>query len=367
MADIYFHKCTDERGTPLPAHSSGSRPSMDTSRPPTPLEVGVAELGIGYHRSDPALYIQDDNNQIVKFAYVSQEGQPGLIEIADQAEADAGLDDYRALTPLKLASFSGTFTEPLHFAGHPSFDQATVNQLTVTGHIVGPGGLPVGTIIHFAGAGAAPVGWLECDGSTFNGAQYPELAAVLGTTTLPDCRGLFLRQGIPLQTEAQSTALPQSGWSVRCDPTNTSHTHSINLQTNPSGLHSHAASTTTRGEHSHRVDPTTDLKASFGVGAKLPHIIPAGRAIVNGNASREDGTDLNDTQRIEINMDHSHHINSSGQHDHDVLITNAGSHEHRVTGVSADNNRSHQHTVSISGGDAETRPANIQFRVLIKT
>lgn len=38
-----------------------------------------------------------------------------------------------------------------------------------------------------------PDGWLLCDGSTFNATIYPDLQTFLGSTTLPDLRGVFLR------------------------------------------------------------------------------------------------------------------------------------------------------------------------------
>lgn len=50
--------------------------------------------------------------------------------------------------------------------------------------------VPVGTIVDFIGA-TPPTGWLACNGATFSAATYPELAAVLGGTTLPDARGRF--------------------------------------------------------------------------------------------------------------------------------------------------------------------------------
>lgn len=57
-------------------------------------------------------------------------------------------------------------------------------------------GNPAGIVQPFAGA-TLPQGWLWCDGSTYNSADYPELASVLGvnsgTFSVPDLRGYFIR------------------------------------------------------------------------------------------------------------------------------------------------------------------------------
>jgi hypothetical protein len=53
-------------------------------------------------------------------------------------------------------------------------------------------GVPVGSVMAWMSA-VAPRGWFICDGSTFAAGSYPELATVLGNTTLPDLRGKFLR------------------------------------------------------------------------------------------------------------------------------------------------------------------------------
>ena len=45
--------------------------------------------------------------------------------------------------------------------------------------------LPVGTILNYGGKDA-PAGFLVCDGSEFSEDDYPELATVLESTTLPD-------------------------------------------------------------------------------------------------------------------------------------------------------------------------------------
>jgi microcystin-dependent protein len=85
---------------------------------------------------------------------------------------------------------------------------------------------PAGMIMPFAGA-AVPAGWLECDGSEIDIAQYPILAAALGSTwntaknpltnanyaapaagkfRLPDMRGAFLRGSSGGVNNAQGVA-----------------------------------------------------------------------------------------------------------------------------------------------------------------
>lgn len=59
---------------------------------------------------------------------------------------------------------------------------------------VGGGGVPIGTIIiwGFAKNPSTDYGtWIDCDGR--NVSNYPNLVAAIGSTTVPDYRGLFLR------------------------------------------------------------------------------------------------------------------------------------------------------------------------------
>lgn len=61
-------------------------------------------------------------------------------------------------------------------------------------------GVPVGTVIAWAGANAPITNgtWLECNGQSC--AAYPELVAVLGKNTVPDYRGRFLETDITAGT-----------------------------------------------------------------------------------------------------------------------------------------------------------------------
>lgn len=53
-------------------------------------------------------------------------------------------------------------------------------------------GVPTGVILPFYGT-VAPEGYFLCNGAVYSQTAYPELYAVLKTTTLPDLRGEFLR------------------------------------------------------------------------------------------------------------------------------------------------------------------------------
>jgi hypothetical protein len=69
--------------------------------------------------------------------------------------------------------------------------------------------IPVGTIMAFP-TQSIPNGWLRCDGSAIPaGNQYNALRTLLGTTTVPDLRGQFLRGGT-----AADTLLGKVHWST---------------------------------------------------------------------------------------------------------------------------------------------------------
>lgn len=55
-----------------------------------------------------------------------------------------------------------------------------------------PVGAPVGSILMWTQE-PIPTGWLECNGSTFNAVDYPELFDLYGNNILPDLRSAFIR------------------------------------------------------------------------------------------------------------------------------------------------------------------------------
>lgn len=95
----------------------------------------------------------------------------GVFEVATEAEVDAGADDSRVITPLKL-------------------EQRLLKMI------------PAGTILTWP-TSIPPLGFLACDGSELDRTAYSRLFGVIGTiwgngngsTTfdLPDHRGVFLR------------------------------------------------------------------------------------------------------------------------------------------------------------------------------
>lgn len=105
---------------------------------------------------------------------------------------------------------------------------------------------PAGVISVFAGNGAVPAGWLLCDGSTFSAGAFPDLATVLGGTTLPDLRGrvivgldatkVRITDGAALSVGASggldiNTELPQHTHTIANDP---GHQHGIRAACNNS-------------------------------------------------------------------------------------------------------------------------------------
>lgn len=59
--------------------------------------------------------------------------------------------------------------------------------------------MPIGAILMWY-AVLPPTGYLVCNGASFSSITYPGLFAVLGSTTLPDMRGMFTRGYDPTAT-----------------------------------------------------------------------------------------------------------------------------------------------------------------------
>ena len=82
------------------------------AKQPTAAQMEFGELAVNYNESDPAIFLKDSNNNIIRIAGdgavdipLATETEPGIAEIATQAETDAGVDDQRIVTPLKLGNY----------------------------------------------------------------------------------------------------------------------------------------------------------------------------------------------------------------------------------------------------------------------
>lgn len=97
-------------------------------------------------------------------------------------------------------------------------------------------GVPTGSIVAYLGD-VAPTGWLICDGTTIPSTPYTlNLRTLLGTTTTPDLRAMFLR-GAGNGNGKIGPILKQV---VQDDFK--SHLHAININTNSGGNHHHTMS-----------------------------------------------------------------------------------------------------------------------------
>lgn len=144
----------------------------------------------------------------------------------------------------------------------------------------------IGQITMYAGA-VAPAGWLICDGSVISSQTYPELVAVLGSTTLPD-----LRTRVPRGAGA-GYALASNGGAdthVIAETNLPPHAHSIN--------HDHPVATTSSvdlaGSAISTVAATADATGSGQYHVATYAAIPAHTHTVdlpalNGNSGNGNG------------------------------------------------------------------------------
>lgn len=153
-------------------------------------------------------------------------------------------------------------------------DLATVGQIS-TG-----GGVPVGSMVDYAGS-SAPTGWLFCAGQTLSRASYADLFAAIGTTygapdsstfNLPDCRGR-VTAGRDIDsggfagrlTTPNSQTLGATGGAQAVTLTSAqmpSHTHTVSGSTNEAGSHTHTV--TTDGSGAAAVNSGFDLAQGLG-------------------------------------------------------------------------------------------------------
>lgn len=213
---------------------------------------------------------------------------------------------------------------------------------SITGNEILP---HVGTILTYAGT-TAPVGWLLCNGSTFDQTIYPELYTLLGNSnTLPDLRERYLiGKGSSALTLATNTGA-------------NNHTHDYSF---PSFDTSGIAGTSS---HSHGIG--TNFNAAATDHSHYANHDPAMDGYGNNAATYRAGTSQNMTTQ-----NHPHSIGSYGTntynsggatHTHAGNITrnDATSHSH-VHAISSSN------TGQVSSNSAINIPVTIYLNFIIK-
>lgn len=97
------------------------------------------------------------------------------------------------------------------YSGSETIPRATLSITRLTKEENQACGVPVGTVITWASANNPNESgiWLECDGQSC--AAYPDLVKVLGSSTVPDYRGVFLRGFGSVTSTHYGTVQHQSG------------------------------------------------------------------------------------------------------------------------------------------------------------
>lgn len=199
-------------------------------------------------------------------------------------------------------------------------------------------GNPPGTIITFAGPKTnIPPGYLICDGTEHTIANYPNLAAAIGTSwggdgsttfRVPDLRGMFLR-GFSDASDDDPNKGTRTARNGGATGNAVGSFQSGNYQS-----HNHGAFSNTTGSHNH---------VGVGVGER------SGTTAVRDNTGYVTFTNTNTATGFDnTNSNNMAEFNLSGFYRH----ADAGDHAHTIT-------------VNDSGGP-ETRPKNVYVLYLIK-
>jgi microcystin-dependent protein len=214
------------------------------------------------------------------------------------------------------------------------------------------GGVPIGTILDFAGP-TAPDGFLICDGSAYDSGNYPDLFAVIGTAwggdgspnfNVPDLRDTF--------TKGKGTGdnVGDSGGSA-----NANHTHDISLSESNLPSHSHSIN------HGHTINQTSRTLSHTGNSPNVSwdshsHLYCVGSG---GGNTLPAGNLAGGSQYFD-----SDQITNSDSHSHSVSITHThASHNHNVS-VNSHNGNSGS---TGSGDSATSTQATIDNRPPYKT
>lgn len=194
---------------------------------------------------------------------------------------------------------------------------------------------PIGAMTDWAGGGATPLGWLLCDGSIYQIAQYPRLVAVIGafyggdgvtTFAVPDLRARV--------TVGAGSTIGDLGFGIQITLGEKIGDSSVVIQqanlpntaitTSSAGDHSHPSSlTTVGGNHVHTGQ--TDFGGDHSHGY-------TGVAFHNGGQDVAGGLDsgINSAALTTTAGNHAHSFSTTvnGDHQHNLALTTDGGHTH---------------------------------------
>lgn len=231
---------------------------------------------------------------------VASDTVSGIIELATDAEVQAGVDAVRAVTPAGLASCTATETRT-----------GVVELATKAEAVVGTDTTRAVTAAGVAAAilSAFPVGSVYITASninpaTFLGGTWSQIAqgrTLIGVGTLSDDTYAAGATGGAARVTLTTAEMPSHNHGGATGTQSADHTHSF------------SGSTSTIGNHHHTIDDSNSEGSSYGLWAY------GNRGGANNNPG------LNRTN-------------------------DAGSHNHTVSGTTGSNSASHTHSVSFQGG-----------------
>jgi len=229
-----------------------------------------------------------------------------------------------------------------------------IGDINATGKIRESGNavLPAGTIICWAGTGAVPSGFLECNGASVASAAYPALFSAIGNSyggiapnfILPDLRGRVI-----VAQDAGDASFDAMG------ETGGSKTHALATGEIPAHAHADGSLTTdTEANHLHNAGSyTSDTESNHSHNSGTYNTdsdthTHSYRHFLDENDTNDWGTPTGDGSGSGPT-----YTTGSDTHDHDVAGSsgNAGSHNHSISGNSG-NAGSHSHDVTGSTASA---------------